>query len=234
MQPGRQVICNVDVAGARTIQEYLLFTPARDGENACPPILLFLHGRGEARVNRRGEYQKIACVVTRHGTPPALCQDAGWNRPFVIISPQLPHEDSRWHHKEHIDAVIRIVDDIIQAVGGDHTKVYATGFSIGGFGAIRIAADGRRRFAALLTVDAYAADPHASVEDLARATAHANPPPAPIPVWSHHAVQNPGASAIARMLDPAPREDAYYGKHPDVCRAAFARTEVYDWLLRHP
>jgi predicted peptidase len=224
-RPGTQVLCDVPGAGDDAIRQYWLYRPAEAAGRAPWPVLLFLHGRGEARSNQ-GQFQGPGAVLW-HGPPPRLCQGPGWGHPFLIVSPQLPEYASRWHQRRRVEEVEAILDGVIRSHQGDEGRVYATGFSIGGLGAVAIAAQGRRRFAALLPVDAYDPEPQWEGREVT------NPLAAGTPVWSHHSVRNGDAPALTRVLAANPREPTLYNlKHTEICQKAYADPEVYAWLRR--
>jgi predicted peptidase len=222
VRPGTQEIRHVLGGRADTIQEYLIYRPTPQAGVESWPILLFLHGRAEGRLNQR-VHQGISAVL-RHETPPWQCQRPGWDYPFIILSPQLPDENSRWHEPSHIQIIEDIIDRVMQWYRGDKNRIYATGFSIGGLGAIASAAQSRRLFAALLPVDGY--DPPPSWDRKV-----ANPACQGTPIWSHHAKVNNIAPGIIRLINPNPRETLYSESHVDICRRVYAEPAVYHWLL---
>src|SRR5262249_25087291 len=118
IQPSQQQVRDVAGAAPNAIQQYYLYRP-RDVAGGAPwPILLFLHGRGEARLDRQQPNQGINAVMN-YGTPPQLCTNATWNPPFIIVSPQLPAYTSRWHEAGHLREVGLILNNVIQWYQGD-------------------------------------------------------------------------------------------------------------------
>lgn len=83
VQPGTQEVRDIRGAAADTIQQYYLYRPANEDGQAPWPILLFLHGRGEGRHNKKQVYQGIG-AVTNHGAPPV------WNLNGDILSLSFP------------------------------------------------------------------------------------------------------------------------------------------------
>jgi len=231
VQPGTQEVRDVIGAAADTIQQYYLYRPANEDGQAPWPILLFLHGRGEGRLDRQQAYQGIG-AVRNHGSPPGRCLEPGWRHPFIIVSPQLPAYVSRWHEIQRRQEVEAILDNVIQWYQGDPNRVYATGFSIGGLGVVAIAAQGERRFSALLPVDAYDPTPSWTNREVTNRSSIGTP------IWSHHATTNGVAPEITRLLTNNPQEPALYDKdhfnHVRICRAAYDNACVYAWLLEYP
>ena len=102
---------------------YLLHEPKGRAPKNGWPLVLFLHGAGE----RGSDIWKI----TRHGPPAILEREP--NSPLrqcVVISPQCP-EDWWWDSKtlkQLVDEVLAVHPDI------DHSRLYLTGLSMGGYG----------------------------------------------------------------------------------------------------
>lgn len=230
VQPGTQEVRDIRGAAADTIQQYYLYRPANEDGQAPWPILLFLHGRGEGRHNKKQVYQGIG-AVTNHGAPPGRCLEPEWRHPFIIVSPQLPAYVSRWHEIQRRQEVESILDNVIQWYQGDPNRVYATGFSIGGLGAVAIAAQGGRRFAALVPVDAYDPTPSWTNQEVTNRSSIGTP------IWSHHATTNRVAPEITRLLTNNPLQptlyDNYHFDHVSICRAAYDNADVYAWLLEY-
>jgi predicted peptidase len=226
VQPGTQELRAVRGAAADTIQQYHLYRPRDDDRRELWPILLFLHGRGEGRHNRQQTYQGIDAVMN-HGTPPSRCLEPEWRYPFIIVSPQLPAYVSRWHEEQRLREIGLILDDVIQWYQGDPNQVYATGFSIGGLGAVAIAAQGERRLAALLPVDLYDPPPQWNPKVTNQSSVGT-------PVWSHHARTNNVAPGITGLLTNTPRQPTLYDlDHVRICREVYNNADVYAWLLEH-
>ncbi|HKY42694.1 MAG TPA: hypothetical protein VJM50_06335 [Pyrinomonadaceae bacterium] len=231
VQPGTQEVREIRGATADTIQQYYLYRPANEDGQAPWPVLLFLHGRGEGRFNKQQVYRGIA-AVTKHGTPPGRCLEPEWRHPFIIVSPQLPAYVSRWHQTQRRQEVESILNNVIQWYQGDPNRVYATGFSIGGLGTVAIAAQGGRRFSALLPVDAYDPTPSWTNREVTNRSSIG------IPIWSHHATTNQVAPEITRLLTNNPQDPTLYDPdhftHVEICRAAYNNAGIYTWLREHP
>ena len=90
------------------------------------PLVFFLHGRGE-----RGSDLE---TVLRYGVPPVVLGHPDF--PFVTISPQLP-DDHEWvdYHAELL-AMLRYVTANLAV---DPQRIYLTGLSMGGHGALFLA-----------------------------------------------------------------------------------------------
>lgn len=99
------------------------------------PLILYLHGgslRGEP-IERLKSY----------GLPHRLARQTDF--PFIVVSPQcLPGQT--WSDPE---ALLRLLDEVESRYPVDRTRVYLTGFSMGGGGAWLLASRYPERFAAV-------------------------------------------------------------------------------------
>ncbi|HWW60609.1 MAG TPA: prolyl oligopeptidase family serine peptidase, partial [Thermoanaerobaculia bacterium] len=162
------------------------------------------------------------------------------------VYPQVPHR-ACWLD-EHADAAMRALDQAIAELGGDRTRVYLTGLSMGGYGAYHLALAHPDRFAAMIVVcggivppvtatacrqsplTMSAADPYAFTARALRA----------IPIRLFHGADDPiiPASESRRMADALRREGAdveyveYAGVGHDSWDRAYAEPELWPWLLR--
>jgi predicted peptidase len=119
--------------------QYLLFLP-KDYETSANqwPLILYLHGgslRGEdiSRMKRLGLTGKV---------------DADPNFPFIVVSPQC-HSGEIW---SDVDALGAILDEVAATCRVDPDRVYVTGHSMGGRGALYAAYTMPDRFAAVVSL----------------------------------------------------------------------------------
>jgi pimeloyl-ACP methyl ester carboxylesterase len=96
------------------------------------PVLLFLHGRGEA-----SPYENELPLVMTHLSPPfqALC---GHLSGVTVVAPQAPYnmkvaEETGWNWRDHVDALAHYLEERYKG-----RKVLATGFSRGGLGVLQL------------------------------------------------------------------------------------------------
>ena len=99
-----------------------------DKEKETLPVIVFLHGSGEAGDGSEAQVQRVRA----HGIPKYFGADADYKGLRVItVSPQCPEhmmwDDIPLQLKEYIDAAIK-------EFGGDPARVSLTGLSMGGFG----------------------------------------------------------------------------------------------------
>jgi predicted peptidase len=189
----------------------LLFLPAHYDEQPRWPLLLYLHGAVE-----RGDDLERAGAT---GPPKEIRADRVL--PAIVVAPLLPAEQ-RWE-PERLRAVL---DAVVARERVDPDRVYATGKSLGGFGVWALAAAYPRRFAALVPVAA-AGDPN-TVCTLAA-----------VPVWAFHNRDDPvvavsrdeaSIAAFERCGGKARLTVLPAGGH-DAWTAAYAKPELYEWLL---
>jgi predicted peptidase len=225
---------------------YLLFFPsdygearAREAQGRKWPLILFLHGSGEA-----GEDINI---VKRVGLPALLEQQPDF--PFVVVAPQLPAPDQRINQQQvdgnaylrasgwssKIEALNALLEQIETAYAIDRTRVYLTGLSLGGFGAWEYALRYPDRFAAVVPIaggyDFHATKAPSSICKLKD-----------LPIWVFHGDQDGSVpytdsqvlvdalkacgSAVKFTLYPS-------GTHSDSWNLAYADPKLYEWLLEH-
>jgi predicted peptidase len=119
--------------------QYLLFLPKDYEKNANPwPLILYLHGgspRGEdiSQMKRWGLTEKI---------------EADPNFRFIVVSPQC-HTGEIW---SDADALGAILDEVAANYRVDPDRVYVTGHSMGGRGALYAAYKMPDRFAAVVSL----------------------------------------------------------------------------------
>jgi predicted peptidase len=139
--PASQVSRVHDTEISRSVKlPYLLYLPAKYNENPNRrwPLLLYLHG-GSARGN---DLDKLRTL----GLPKRLDSDPEF--PFIVISPLCP-EGEIW---TDTDAVASLIDSVQRLHRIDVDRVYVTGHSMGGRGALYMAYKHPKRFAAVVAM----------------------------------------------------------------------------------
>jgi len=194
---------------------YLQYTPDGFSKKKKWPLVLFLHGAGE----RGNDLSKLV----KHG-PPKLVE-AGKEFQFVLISPQCP-EDSWWR----TEALIALVDEVVETFPIDASRVYVTGLSMGGYGTWALAGDYPERFAAIAPICGGGTRQHA------RRIAQAQ-----IPTWAFH-----GAKDKTVPIEESERLVAFVEKfgwsadftiYPEAGHDSWTETynnpKIFKWLLSH-
>ena len=119
--------------------QYLLFLPSGyEKSTHAWPLILYLHGgslRGDdiARMKKLGLSGKVE-------TDPDF--------PFIVVSPQCPPGEI-W---TDVDALGAIVDEVERTHRVDRDRIYVTGHSMGGRGALYVAFKMPERFAAVIAL----------------------------------------------------------------------------------
>jgi predicted peptidase len=119
--------------------QYLLFLPQEYDKSTLDwPLILYLHGgsvRGEdiTRMKKLGLAEKI---------------EADPSFPFIVVSPQC-HQGEIW---TDVDALGAVLDEVSRTHRVDPDRVYVTGHSMGGRGALYTAYRMPNRFAAVVSL----------------------------------------------------------------------------------
>ncbi len=195
--------------------QYLLYLPADYGkDNRAWPLLLFLHGSGERGKNLN--------LVKHHGPPKLL--DAGWNPPFIVVSPQCPRIEEEWP----TDMLNSLLDTLIQKYRVDTSRVYLTGLSMGGYATWKLAMEHPERFAAIAPICG-GGDPESvcAIRD--------------VPVWAFHGARDKVVpveeqQAVVDALIQC-GGNVIFTVYRDATHNSWTRTynnpKLYEWFLEH-
>jgi len=130
----------VTVSG--TSYRYQVFVPADFSKDKSWPVILFLHGAGERGSD--GLLQTdvgIAHAIRLHSS----------RFPFVVVIPQCG-EGKMWGEPDMRAQAMAALKISIKEFHGDHSRIYLSGLSMGGFGTWELAARNPGRFAALVPI----------------------------------------------------------------------------------
>ena len=193
---------------------YLLFLPASypTQPHTQWPLILYLHG-GSLRGD---DVERLKTL----GLPHKLESEPDF--PFVVVSPQCPAGEI-WTDAEAIDGLLT---QVMRDYRIDPNRVYITGHSMGGRGALYFAYRFPARFAAVLALS----------------------PVSPITAWADKLAQVPlwllhgSADSVAPIADPRELVQAVEkaGGHPrfdtlpdrdHFILDVYERREIYEWLL---
>ena len=190
-----------------------LFFEARGGA-AEQPLLLFLHGSGECGT----ELEKV-----KTNGPPKLFPHFGLDR-FSILAPQCPDE-SGWEPAR----LATFLAEVVERTRADASRIYVTGLSMGGTGALDLAAEIPDSLAAA-TILCGEGDP-AKAKNLGR-----------LPLWLFHSAAD-GAVAVEygdRLFDALRTQNAPVtytryrdADHVQTWERAYESPLMYDWLLQY-
>jgi predicted peptidase len=194
---------------------YLLYVPPAYGRGPASrwPLIIFLHGSVQ-----RGDDPRMLQDL-------ALLAFAEKNRdfPFITIIPQCP---SNTHWPPRI--VKSVLDSVESMVRVDRTRVYLTGFSLGGYGTWQTAAAYPDTFAAIAPLCGMS-----DLPDTQRLTR--------TPVWAFHGAQdvNVPVSESLVMVGALKKAgaDVKLTVYPDLAHDCWTMTyrdsRLYLWFLDH-
>jgi len=183
-----------------------------------------MHGIGECGTN--------IWKTTGHG--PAEYIALHPNFPFIMVSPQCPVG-----HKWSDDAILGVLDDVIDKYAADTNRAYLSGLSQGGFGFWSLATTYPDRFAAAAPISG-------GGDVLGLIICRFNKPRdealKALPIWAFHGGKDPVmAEAESERMVAALKafgcKDIKLTVYPDakhdVWTQTYDRSELYEWFLKH-
>ncbi|MFH6604994.1 prolyl oligopeptidase family serine peptidase [Maribacter algicola] len=178
------------------------------------PLLLFLHGGGESGDS--------LVTIKKNGPPKLIAQ--GKKFPFLILAPQNPHKKKWWN----TEALIQLLDTIVDNNRVDRKRIYLTGLSRGGGAAWELAVQYPKKFAALAVVCGMAPVPYASWIDK------------DLPIWVFHGEEDESIpvseseNMVARLKSMG--YNVLFTKYPGIGHNSWERAyntdELYDWFVK--
>ena len=234
-RPASGVFVEREVRVDGALHRYQVFVPARSATAAKPPVILFLHGSGErGDDNRRQVEVGLGPYVRAHRE----------TFPAIVVFPQAPR-DREW--SQVADVSFAQLDAATAEFGGDPSRTYLTGLSMGGFGVWDYALRQSYRFAALVPVCGGLVMPRRPSMDVAAVAGEADPYAAAaarlhdIPTWIFHGAKDdvvpPEYSRrMEAALLAAGAHDARYTEFPNANHnswdPAYSHTpELWPWLF---
>lgn len=178
------------------------------------PLLLFLHGGGEAG----GMLENLQT----NGPPKMIVE--GKEFPFLILAPQHPHKKKFWNTR----AVMQLLDTVVARNRIDRQRIYLTGLSRGATAAWELVVQYPDTFAALAVVCGMTPVPYASWINKE------------MPVWVFHGEDDPVIPVEESELMVQKLKqlgyDVTFTKYPkvghDAWTKAYQNEDLYDWLVR--
>ncbi len=184
------------------------------------PLLIYLHGAGETKLSL-SELQKrdiMRCVEKSIEAK---------DFPFIVVSPVT--EKHGWEPKRIILLLDELLNDKEKRWKIDETKIYLTGFSMGGFGTFRTACEFPHRFAAIVPVSG-GGDP----EDAVKLKN--------VPTYAFHGDADDVVSyELSKNMIDAMKEcnakeaklKTLRGKGHGIMCDVYSKPEVWRWMVKH-
>jgi len=199
---------------SETLLYYLYFPQEYEKTDKEFPILLFLHGGGEAGAE--------SLEALKSGGPPKLIAE-GKQFPFLILAPQNPHKKKWWN----TNAVKQLLDNIVDEYRVNKKRIYLTGLSRGGGAAWEMAAQYPDTFAAMAVVCGMTPKPYASWIHKA------------LPIWVFHGEEDQSipiseSEEMVRILRKMGHQ-VKFTRYPKVGHnawdKAYTTDALYDWFM---
>jgi predicted peptidase len=204
----------------------------RDAPNPMP-ALVFLHGRGQ-----RGNDLSL---VTQHG-PPYYAASGGLPSPELmrVIAPQCPLNQT-WSTPATARDVAGFLATLRQAAYVDSTRIYLTGWSMGGYGVCSVLVSLGNDFPVAAAAVVSGGCREAQESQISRRLAQI---PFFVAYGENDASVLPAESLALldalREYSSAPEVQVYSdpnggqpSAHVLACRHAFSQPHLYKWLLQH-
>ncbi len=199
--------------------DYLLHLPKGYTDfGGKKPLLIYLHGAGETKLSL-DELQKRD--IMRCAEKNIEVKDF----PFIVVSPVT--EKHGWEPKRIILLLDELLNDKEKRWQIDETKIYLTGFSMGGFGTFRTACEFPHRFSAIVPVAG-----GGEVEDAVKLK--------DVPTYAFHGDADEVVSydLSKNMIDAMQECNAkeaklktLHGKGHGIMCDVYSRPEVWPWLV---
>lgn len=200
---------------------YLIHLPDDYSDNSSEkfPLILFLHGGGE-----RGNDIDL---VKKYGVPRYMEEHEDF--PFIVVSPQCPF-NTLWTME--MDSLYELLKEIIKNYNIDTSRIYLTGFSMGGFGTWHFAEAYPDLFAALVPVCGGTEDNIGFPERIKKLK--------DIPIWTFHGAKDTKVPVektqeLVEVLNGCNgniKFTIYPEGYHKVWTSTYSNYEVYEWLLR--
>jgi predicted peptidase len=184
-----------DAAGTRIA--FRFFRPERLRHRRSYPLVLVLHGGGETG-SPQVRPANVTQITANRSAIVWATPERQAEQPAFVVAPQLPGRTSQWTEPAIQAAVMTLIDRLDAAYPIDDDRIYLTGLSRGGRGAVEFLSNHPTTFAGSLLAAARAEN-----DDVTQVPAFAS-----VPLWLTHAVDDPvvpyrGSVDIANALEAA-------------------------------
>lgn len=212
---------------------YRLYVPFNYNPEKSYPLVVHLHGAGYRGDDNARPLTQMKLLFDLKDAP---VDEA------IILVPQCP-EDSKWvnadwsqgsytlsetSESKELKAVVNLIGEVQKTYSVDESRVYATGFSMGGYGTWNLLMNHPDMFAAAIAMCG-AADPSKAgiLKD--------------IPIWAVHGAQDPtvpvaGTQEIVNAIKNAGGTKINYTELPenqhDVWTYTYTNPEIINWLFQ--
>ncbi|WP_394749447.1 carboxylesterase family protein [Spongiimicrobium salis] len=206
----------IETVTVEKLAYYLYYPQAYEvNENESFPLLLFLHGGGEAG----GTLSEV-----KSNGPPKLIAE-GKQFPYLILAPQNPHKRKWWNTQ----AIMQLLDTVVKTNRVDPKRIYLTGLSRGGSAAWELAVQYPDKFAAMAVVCGMTPVPYASWLDK------------DMPIWVFHGEDDASipvseSDEMVKKLKAMGRNvtyTRYKGVGHNAWEKAYANEELYEWFVQY-
>ena len=221
---------------------YRLFTPARLEPGRTYPLILFLHGAGGSGTDNVKQLEGgnvfgalVWTLPENQARHPAfvLAPQSNWNWPCTIFDPKNPPKVAAEIKLCPPGALgigaglaFEVIDSLLGSLPIDRSRIYVTGFSMGGAGTWHMIAQRPRFFAAAVPV-------------CGRGHPESTPALKHLPIWNFHGVKDdvePVASSRAmiealRKAGGSPRHTEYPDLGHTVFAWAYTEPALIEWMF---
>lgn len=195
---------------------YLLFQPSDYNEHPQRhwPLILYLHG-GSLRGDNVERLRTL-------GLPHRLEHDQQF--PFIVVAPLCP-EGEIW---TDFDALAQLLNHVVRTNRADENRIYVTGHSMGGRGALYLAYKFPTRFAAVVALS-----PLSPITAWAKHLRN-------VPLWIIHGAKDNDApikesEELIRALGQSGGNPKFtsLGDRDHFILDLYDRNDVFDWMKEH-
>ena len=227
---------------------YRLYVPEGYTSSKEYSFLLFLHGAGDRGNDNEKQVLKNMGLINRIINGETVTyggETIDSSKEFIIVAPQCmtgsQWVDTSWSvtpdpsyklddvaQSKYMTAVVELIDSLKAEFSINHSRMYVTGLSMGGFGTWDLLMRYPDLFAAAI--------PMGGAGDTAKADVIKN-----TPVWTFHQMHDPtvvaaGTVAMVKTLTEVGAEvkfTPYFDTYHDAWTKGYAEPELLQWLYSH-